>query len=73
MLPFECYTPGVGNFCGTGSFGVADPVGVELTTTLQRPGRFKAMARKHRRWGASGFVQVGEPEAARPVPRNGAA
>jgi hypothetical protein len=25
ILPLECYTPGVGNTCGTGSFGVADP------------------------------------------------
>jgi hypothetical protein len=25
LLPLECYTPGVGNTCGTGSFGVADP------------------------------------------------
>ena len=25
LLPLECYFPGVGNFCGTGSFGVADP------------------------------------------------
>jgi hypothetical protein len=25
ILPLECFTSGVGNFCGTGSFGVADP------------------------------------------------
>lgn len=25
ILPMECFTPGVGNTCGTGSFGVADP------------------------------------------------
>jgi hypothetical protein len=25
VLPLECFTAGVGNFCGTGSFGVADP------------------------------------------------
>jgi hypothetical protein len=25
ILPMECYTPGVGNTCGTGAFGVADP------------------------------------------------
>ena len=25
VLPLECYTPGVGNTCGTGSFGIADP------------------------------------------------
>jgi hypothetical protein len=25
LLPLECYTPGSGNTCGTGSFGVADP------------------------------------------------
>ena len=25
LLPLECYTAGVGNTCGTGSFGVADP------------------------------------------------
>jgi hypothetical protein len=25
LLPLECYTIGVGNTCGTGSFGVADP------------------------------------------------
>jgi hypothetical protein len=25
LLPLECYTPGVGNTCGTGAFGVADP------------------------------------------------
>jgi hypothetical protein len=25
LLPLECYTFGQGNFCGTGSFGVADP------------------------------------------------
>jgi hypothetical protein len=25
LLPLECYTPGIGNTCGTGSFGVADP------------------------------------------------
>jgi hypothetical protein len=46
---------------------------VKLTTTLQRPGRFKALARKHRRWGASDFVQLGEPEAVGRVARNGAA
>jgi hypothetical protein len=25
VLPLECFTPGVGNTCGTGSFGIADP------------------------------------------------
>jgi hypothetical protein len=25
LLPMECYTPGVGNTCGTGAFGIADP------------------------------------------------
>lgn len=25
ILPLECFTPGVGNTCGTGSFGVANP------------------------------------------------
>jgi hypothetical protein len=25
LLPMECFTPGVGNTCGTGAFGVADP------------------------------------------------
>jgi hypothetical protein len=25
LLPLECYTPGVGNTCGTGAFAVADP------------------------------------------------
>src|SRR5207247_2085426 len=25
ILPMECFTPGVGNTCGTGAFGVADP------------------------------------------------
>ena len=25
ILPLECYQPGVGNTCGSGSFGVADP------------------------------------------------
>jgi hypothetical protein len=25
LLPMECYTPGTGNTCGTGAFGVADP------------------------------------------------
>ena len=25
LLPLECYVPGVGNTCGTGAFGVADP------------------------------------------------
>jgi hypothetical protein len=25
LLPLECFTPGVGNTCATGSFGVADP------------------------------------------------
>ncbi len=25
ILPMECYTPGVGNTCGHGAFGVADP------------------------------------------------
>jgi hypothetical protein len=25
ILPLECFTPGVGNTCGTGSFGIADP------------------------------------------------
>jgi hypothetical protein len=25
LLPMECYTPGAGNTCGTGAFGVADP------------------------------------------------
>jgi hypothetical protein len=44
-----------------------------VSTTLERPGRFKAVARKHRRWGASGFVQVGEPAPApRAAPDNGA-
>jgi hypothetical protein len=26
LLPLECFTPGVGNTCGTGAFGIADPV-----------------------------------------------
>jgi hypothetical protein len=25
LLPMECFVPGVGNTCGTGAFGVADP------------------------------------------------
>jgi len=25
LLPMECFAPGVGNTCGTGAFGVADP------------------------------------------------
>jgi hypothetical protein len=25
LLPLECFVPGIGNFCGTGSIGVADP------------------------------------------------
>lgn len=25
LLPLECYDPGIGNTCGTGAFGVADP------------------------------------------------
>ena len=25
LLPMECFQPGVGNTCGTGAFGVADP------------------------------------------------
>ena len=25
LLPLECYTPGTGNTCGTGAFGVANP------------------------------------------------
>ena len=25
LLPLECFTPGIGNTCATGSFGVADP------------------------------------------------
>jgi hypothetical protein len=25
LLPLECFTPGVGNTCGTGAFGIADP------------------------------------------------
>jgi hypothetical protein len=25
VLPLECFTPGVGNTCNTGSFGIADP------------------------------------------------
>ena len=30
MLPLECFTPGVGNTCGTGSFGVADPATLDF-------------------------------------------
>jgi hypothetical protein len=30
ILPMECYTPGVGNTCGTGAFGVADPVTLDF-------------------------------------------
>lgn len=30
LLPLECFTPGVGNTCGTGSFGVADPATLEF-------------------------------------------
>ena len=46
----------------------------ELEMQLERAGRFKAVARKSGRWGASGFVQLGEPEAAaRKAPRRGAA
>ena len=26
----ECYTPGVGNTCGTGAFGVADPATLDF-------------------------------------------
>jgi hypothetical protein len=30
LLPLECFTPGVGNTCGTGSFGVADPASLDF-------------------------------------------
>ncbi|MGH2926166.1 MAG: hypothetical protein ACRDK1_09370 [Solirubrobacterales bacterium] len=30
ILPMECYTPGVGNTCGTGAFGVADPATLDF-------------------------------------------
>src|SRR5919204_102489 len=30
ILPMECFTPGVGNTCGTGAFGVADPVTLQF-------------------------------------------
>jgi hypothetical protein len=30
LLPMECFTPGVGNTCGTGSFGVADPATLDF-------------------------------------------
>ncbi len=30
VLPLECFTPGVGNTCGTGSFGVADPATLDF-------------------------------------------
>jgi hypothetical protein len=30
LLPLECFTPGVGNTCGTGSFGVADPATLDF-------------------------------------------
>jgi hypothetical protein len=30
LLPLECFTPGVGNTCGTGSFGVADPARLDF-------------------------------------------
>ena len=30
LLPLECFTPGVGNTCGTGSFGVADPTTLDF-------------------------------------------
>jgi hypothetical protein len=45
-----------------------------LKTRLERAGRYKAVVRKNDRWGASGLIQLGEPEAAkRPIPRGGAA
>ena len=45
-----------------------------LRAQLERAGRFKVIARKRGRWGASGYVQLGEPEAApRRAPANGAA
>jgi hypothetical protein len=30
LLPLECFRPGVGNTCGTGSFGVADPATLDF-------------------------------------------
>jgi len=30
LLPLECFTPGVGNTCGTGSFGVVDPATLDF-------------------------------------------
>jgi hypothetical protein len=30
LLPMECFTPGVGNTCGTGAFGVADPATLQF-------------------------------------------
>ena len=33
ILPMECYDPGVGNTCGTGAFGVADPPRSRSATT----------------------------------------
>jgi len=30
LLPLECFTPGVGNTCGTGAFGVADPATLDF-------------------------------------------
>ncbi len=45
-----------------------------LTTQLELPGRFKAVVRKHGRWGASHLIQVGEPTkaAGRRIPVGGA-
>jgi hypothetical protein len=30
ILPMECYTPGVGNTCDTGAFGVAEPASLDF-------------------------------------------
>jgi hypothetical protein len=45
-----------------------------VSTTLELPGRFKALARKGRSYGLSDLVPVGVASTARvaPVPRSGA-
>jgi hypothetical protein len=54
----------------TGKDGLAT-----VTTTLERPGRFRALARRGQNYGASGLVSVGVSQSARrePAPRSGAA
>src|SRR5215211_4231117 len=44
ILPLECYYPPAGNTCGTGSFGVADPVTLQWRYYVKLDPRYIAKA-----------------------------